>query len=569
MQKSNNFKLVIVTGGVMSGIGKGHVTSSVGKMLQFRGFSVTPIKIDPYLNTDPGLMNPSEHGEVFVTDDVWQFETIGNDHVLKIAELDQDFGSYERFLDQNMHPSQNISSGQVFTTILKKERNGDYLGKTVQMIPHVTDEIKGRILGFTKETTPDNFKILLVEIGGTVGDIEGDIFLEAVRQLQLDLGRENVAFIHTTLVPYNAPIQEFKTKPTQHSTQQLLSRGIFPDFIVCRSDFPIDDNIKKKIALFSNVPVTNVIDNHNLEQESLYSLPLHFENQSFGELLLERLSIRSQLSTIKISEKIKEWENIIKNFEVTKDSVTIGIAGKYTKNKDAYKSIKEALLHAGGFYQIKVNIEWIETDEIESIEDHIKNVDGILVAPGFGKRGTEKKIEFAKYCLQNNFPYLGICFGMQMAIIAYARYYANIKDANSLELDEKTTEPVISLQQEQKKRIGLGGTMRLGKWKAELKPGSYVSKIYGCNTVFERHRHRWEVNNSYIPVLEEKGLIFSGYSPESNLVEFIELPENEHIFFVGTQAHPEYKSRPSTPHPLYKEFIKKSYENKKKKINSK
>ena len=564
MQNNLNFKLVIVTGGVMSGIGKGHVTSSVGKMLQFRGFSVIPIKIDPYLNTDPGLMNPSEHGEVFVTEDVWQFETIGNDHVLKIAELDQDFGSYERFLDQNMHPSQNISSGQVFTSILKKERNGDFLGKTVQMIPHVTDEIKNRILGFTKNTDKDEFRILLIEIGGTVGDIEGDLFLEAVRQLQLDLGRENVSFIHTTLVPYNAPIQEFKTKPTQHSTQQLLSRGIFPDFIVCRSDFPIDENIKKKIALFCNVPTTHVIDNHNLKQESLYSLPLHFENQSFGELLLERLSIRSQLSTIKISEKIKEWEQIIRNFDVTKDTVTIGIAGKYTKNKDAYKSIKEALLHAGGFFQLKVNIEWIETDEIDSIKDHIANVDGILVAPGFGKRGTEKKIEFAKYCLQNNFPYLGICFGMQMAIIAYARYFANIPEANSLELDENTPEPVISLQEDQKKRVGLGGTMRLGKWKAELKPGSYIKKIYGLDQIFERHRHRWEVNNEYIPALEKTGLVFSGFSPESNLVEFIELPEDKHIFFVGTQAHPEYKSRPTNPHPLYKEFIKKAYEHKQK-----
>ena len=560
MQDKNNFKLVIITGGVMSGIGKGHVTSSVGKMFQFRGFSVTPIKIDPYLNTDPGLMNPSEHGEVFVTDDVWRFETLSNDHVLNIAELDQDFGSYERFLDQNMHPSQNISSGQVFTTILKKERNGDFLGKTVQMIPHVTDEIKQRILGFTKDASSDHFKIILVEIGGTVGDIEGDLFLEAVRQIQLDLGRENVAFVHTTLVPYNVPIQEFKTKPTQHSTQQLLSRGIFPDFIVCRSDFPIDDPIKKKIALFCNVPFNHVIDNHNLQQELLYSLPLHFENQSFGELLLERLSIRSPLSTIKISEQIKAWDQMIKNFEHTKDSVTIGIAGKYTKNKDAYKSIKEALLHAGGYYQLKVNIEWIETDEISSIDQSIKCVDGILVAPGFGKRGTEKKIEFAKFCLENNFPYLGICFGMQMAVIAFARYYCNLKDAHSLEIDEKTPNPVISLEEDQKKRLGLGGTMRLGKWKADLKPNTYVKKIYGTDQVYERHRHRWEVNNEYIPIMEQNGLIFSGYSTESHLVEFIELPEDKHIFFIGTQAHPEYKSRPMNPHPLYKEFIKKAYE---------
>ncbi len=567
MLNITNFKLVIVTGGVMSGIGKGHVTSSIGKMLQFRGFSVVPIKIDPYLNTDPGLMNPSEHGEVFVTEDVWHFETLGSDHVLKIAELDQDFGSYERFLDQNMHPSQNISSGQVFTTILKKERNGDFLGKTVQMIPHVTDEIKSRILGFTKDATPDNYKILLVEIGGTVGDIEGDLFLEAVRQLQMELGRDHVAFVHTTLVPYNAPIQEFKTKPTQHSTQQLLSRGIFPDFIVVRSDFPIDESIKRKIGLFCNVPVSNVIDNHNLEQESLYSLPVHFENQSFGELLLERLSIRSPLSTIKISENIKQWESVIRNFDVTKDSVTIGIAGKYTKNKDAYKSIKEALLHAGGFFELKVNIQWIETDEIDGIEEYINKIDGLLVAPGFGKRGTEKKIEFAKYCLQNNFPYLGICFGMQMSIIAYARYFAGISDANSLESDEKTPNPVISLQEEQKKRVGLGGTMRLGKWKADLKPDSYVRKIYGVDQVYERHRHRWEVNNEYIKVLEDNGLVFSGYSPESNLVEFIELPEDKHMFFVGTQAHPEYKSRPTNPHPLYKEFITKAYLNKRKRLN--
>lgn len=560
MQSQSNFKIVVVTGGVMSGIGKGHVTSSVGKMLQFRGFSVIPIKIDPYLNTDPGLMNPSEHGEVFVTEDVWQFETLSSDYVLKIAELDQDFGSYERFLDQNMHPSQNISSGQVFTTILKKERNGDFLGKTVQMIPHVTDEIKSRILSFTKEDNSSSYKIILVEIGGTVGDIEGDLYLEAVRQLQLELGRENVSFIHTTLVPYNAPIQEFKTKPTQHSTQQLLSRGIFPDFIVVRSDFPIDQSIKSKIALFCNVPVTHVIDNHNFKQELLYSLPLHFENQSFGELLLERLSIRSPLSTIKISENIKSWEQMIRNFEVTKDSVTIGIAGKYTKNKDAYKSIKEALLHASGFFQLKIDIKWIETDEIDDIKASITDIDGLLVAPGFGKRGTEKKIEFARYCLENNFPYLGICFGMQMSIIAFARYFANIKNANSLEIDENTPEPVISLQEDQKKRVGLGGTMRLGKWKANLKPNTYIRKIYGTDIVFERHRHRWEVNNEYVKRLEEKGLVFSGYSPESDLVEFIELPEDKHIFFIGTQAHPEYKSRPMNPHPLYKEFIKKSYQ---------
>ena len=568
MSTGKNFKLVIITGGVMSGIGKGHVTSSVGKMMQFRGFDVIPIKIDPYLNTDPGLMNPSEHGEVFVTEDVWQFETLTSDHILKIAELDQDFGSYERFLDQNMHPSQNISSGQVFTTILRKERKGEFLGKTVQMIPHVTDEIKGRILGFTKNTTPDNFKIILVEIGGTVGDIEGDIFLEAVRQLQLDLGRENVVFIHTTLIPYNKPIQEFKTKPTQHSTQLLLSRGIFPDFIVCRSDLAIDEEIRKKIALFCNVPTNHVIDNHNLPQELLYSLPLHFEQQLFGELLLERMGLRSLLPPMAISKKIKNWEDMVKNFEEMKETVTIGIAGKYTKNKDAYKSIKEALLHAAGSQNLNVNIKWIETDEIDSIEESVNDIDGILVPGGFGKRGTEKKIEIAGFAIKENIPYLGICFGMQMATVAYARYFAGLNQANSKEIDENTPYPIISLQEQQKKEAGMGGTMRLGSWKAQLKKDSYISAIYGNQEfIFERHRHRWEVNGEYIPLLEKNGLIFSGYSPETKLVEFIELPKENHIFFIGTQAHPEYKSRPMKPHPIYKEFIKKSNEYKLKRIN--
>jgi CTP synthase len=553
----------------MSGIGKGHVTSSIGKMLQFRGFKVLPVKIDPYLNTDPGLMNPAEHGEVFVTDEVWNFTTINKD-ILHIAELDQDFGSYERFLDQNMHPSQNISSGQIFTSILSKERKGDYLGKTVQMIPHVTNEIKRRILIFSNniDNDNDNETIILVEIGGTVGDIEGDIFLEAVRQLQQEMGRENVIFVHTTLVPYNKPIQEFKTKPTQHSTQQLLSRGIFPDFIVCRSDFSLDQTIKSKIAMFCNVKSKYVIDNQNMPQEQLYSLPLHFEEQLFGDLLLERLNLRSKLSPIQISENITSWKNMIEKFENSSSLVTVGIAGKYTINKDAYKSIKEALLHAAGSQSLSIKIEWIDTEKIMEISEAIKDLDGILVPGGFGKRGTEKKIEIAGYALSKNIPYLGICFGMQMATVAFARYRANLKDANSLEIENKTTHPIITLQEDQKRRAGLGGTMRLGAWKAKLKSNTYISKIYGSkDEVSERHRHRWEVNSEFIPTLEEKGLVFSGFSSDTNLVEFIELPEDEHIFFIGTQAHPEFKSRPMKPHPLYVEFIKKCYQFQTKKAN--
>lgn len=544
----------------MSGIGKGHITSAIGKMMQFRGLNVIPMKIDPYLNVDPGLMNPAEHGEVFVTEEVWEFTTLEQGDVLRIAELDQDFGSYERFLDINMHPSQNISSGQVFTSVLRRERQGEFLGRTVQMIPHITDEIKRRVRLFAKKSNPDEQNLLLVELGGTVGDIEGDIFLEAMRQLQQEVGRDNVVFVHTTLVPYNSPTHEFKTKPTQHSTQQLLTRGIFPDFIVCRADAKIDQTTVDKIALFCNVPKRHVIDNHNMPQEHLYSLPLHFERQMFGELLMQRLSIRSSLPPLEISERIKAWEQTVSKYEQTDRSVTIGIAGKYTQNKDAYKSIKEALLHAGGAQGLSVEVRWIDTDAVGKIPDLLTDVDGVLVPGGFGRRGTEKKIEVATHCLEHKIPYLGICFGMQLATVAYARRYAQLDGANSVELDDQTPHPIISLQEEQKKRVGLGGTMRLGSWEARLKEGSYVREIYeGEEVIRERHRHRWEVNNDYIPQLEQAGLVFSGFAPDTDLVEFVELPRESHPFFVGTQAHPEFRSRPMRPHPLYVEFIKQSY----------
>ncbi|MHA2364683.1 MAG: CTP synthase [Candidatus Hodarchaeales archaeon] len=561
-------RIIVVTGGVMSGIGKGHITASIGKMMQWRNYTVTPIKIDPYLNTDPGLMNPSEHGEIFVTDEVWEFQSIGNGDTLRIAELDQDFGSYERFLNQNMHPSQNISSGQVFTSILNEERTGAYLGKTVQMIPHVTDKIKQRIMSFAqKDNERKNPHLLLVEIGGTVGDIEGDLFLEAVRQVQLELGRENVIFVHTTLIPFNEPVQEFKTKPSQHSTQQLLSRGIFPDFIVCRSDSPIDEGTRTKIALFCNVTVNHVIDNPNIEEKNLYSLPLYFEKQLFGQLLSDRLSLPSILSPIEIASRMNNWKQIIHNFDHSTEKITIGIAGKYTKNKDAYKSIKEALLHAAGQLRLAGNITWIDTDSQADLKENISKIDGILVPGGFGSRGTEKKIEIAQLALEEKIPYLGICFGMQLATVAYARTYAGLKDANSQEIDKHTPHPIVTLQEEQKIKAGLGGTMRLGRWPAALKENCYVSRMYGNSTeIWERHRHRWEINNEYIPQLEKAGLIFSGFSLNTNLVEFIELPEENHIFFIGTQAHPEYQSRPEKPHPIYMEFIRKAHlykENKK------
>ncbi len=532
----------------MSGIGKGAVTASIGKLFQFRGYSVLPIKIDPYLNVDPGVMNPGEHGEVFVTEEVWKFDPLGDGkYVYTIAELDQDFGTYERFFDKNMHPSQNITSGQVFLTVILKEREGHYLGRTVQMIPHVSNEIIARI-----EEQKNNADILLIEVGGTVGDIEGNIFLEALRQLRLKYGSDNIVFVHTTWVPYLSPISEFKTKPTQHSTRELLARGIVPDFIVCRSERSITEKIKKKIALFGNVPQEHVISNPNLD--NVYKLPLVFETQKFGDLLVRKLGLDARISSVEIAKNINNWEALIKRYETATKHVVIGIAGKYLQNMDTYFSVREALTHAAAHLDAKLEIKWINTEE--KIDPQIfEIVDGILVPGGFGLRGTEGKIEIAKECINRKIPYLGICFGLQMAVVSFARYFVGLKDAHSQEVDPHTPHPVIVLQESQKSIHQLGGTMRLGGYPAKLKPNTLVHKIYQKDEIVERHRHRWEVNPEYVPLLEEHGLIISGIYEEENLVEFIELPTDKHPFFVGTQAHPEFKSRPNRPHPLYKAFV--------------
>ncbi len=558
-----NTKLIVITGGVMSGIGKGAVTASIGKILQFRGFNVKPIKIDPYLNIDPGVMNPAEHGEVFVSDQVWNFDAGGLlTESFQLAELDQDFGSYERILDVNTHPSQNITSGQVFLSVISKERKGEYLGRTVQMIPHVTNEVITRILSHVDEDTD----VLLIEIGGTVGDIEGNIFYEAVRQLIHHYGKKNIILVETAWVPYLETVLEHKTKPTQHATRELLSRGLVPDIIVCRSTKHIPDHIKQKIANFCNVSKEAVISNPNLS--IIYQLPLVFEEQRLGQIIADLLDLKSSLHEREITNRINEWQRIVNKFLNARKTVTIGIAGKYMQNKDTYISVREALSHAAAHHDAKLEIKWIDTDN--AIDESIfTQVDGILVPGGFGKRGTENKMKIAWHCFKQKIPYLGICFGMQLALVAIARHACNLENANSVEIDPKTPHPIITLQPLQKTVTFKGGTMRLGAYTAVLKQGSLISKIYGEATrISERHRHRWEVNPEYIPVLEDAGITFSGFSEGDGLVEFIEVSPDIHPFFVGTQAHPEFKSRPNRPHPLYRAFIQAALENKEKKKKS-
>ncbi len=549
-------KFVIVTGGVMSGIGKGVTVAAIGKLFQFRGYSVCPIKIDPYLNVDPGTMNPGEHGEIFVSDEVFEFKPVGDkDYVYRICESDLDLGNYERFLDVNVHPSQNITSGQVFLDIILNERRGKYQGQTVQMIPHVSNKIIERI-----ENLKNKAEILLIEVGGTVGDIEGNIFLEALRQLRLKYGMENVVFIHVTWVPYLGSVAEYKTKPTQHSIRELLARGIVPDFVVCRSEKPIPAPVKDKIALFGNLSNKSVISNPNLDV--IYEIPLIFEEQGFGDLLSTRLRLQPRRSSIEISKNVSDWQQVTELFKYADKEVTIGIAGKYMQNKDTYISVREALSHAAAHLGARLKIKWIDTDSNINYDSVFQVVDGILVPGGFGARGTEGKIKIAMECVNRKIPYLGICLGLQMAVVALARMKLGLKDANSQEIDPNTPHPVIAILESQKNVKFMGGTMRLGKYRAILKPNTLVYDAYGVDVVEERHRHRLEVNPEYIPLLEEKGVIFSGFSEKEHLAEFMELDRKKHPFFVGTQAHPEFKSRPHRPHPLYKAFVKAALERK-------
>ena len=537
-------RYIFVTGGVVSSLGKGLTSASLAYLLQSRGFRVRIRKLDPYLNVDPGTMNPFQHGEVFVTDDG--------------AETDLDLGHYERFSGISAKKSDNITTGQIYSDVLKKERKGKYLGKTVQVIPHVTDRIKEFIKSDIK-----NEDFVICEIGGTVGDIESLPFIEAIRQFSNDIGKKNTLFIHLTLVPYMRASDEIKTKPTQHSVKELRSIGIQPDIIICRSERNIPLDQRKKISLFCNVDIKNVIQ--TIDVKTIYEAPISFNKEKLDKQVLDYFKIKSKKSV-----NLNPWKKIIKVVLSPKKHVNIAIIGKYVNLKDAYKSLDEALVHGGIHNNLKVNLVRIESDNLKptEINKKLKNVSGILIPGGFGKRGTEGKIAAIKYARINKIPFLGICFGMQMAIIEFARNVLNIKTASSSELNSKCT-PVVGLIHEWKKdgktirgtNKDLGGTMRLGLYEAELLNNSLIKSIYKTKSIKERHRHRYEVNTNFKKHFEKKGLIFSGNSPDKNLPEIIEL--KNHPWFIGVQFHPEFKSRPLSPHPLFSSFIKVAKNHKK------
>ena len=522
-------KFIVVTGGVLSGLGKGVTTASIGKILQSKGFSVVPIKIDGYINTDAGTMNPFEHGEVFVTDDG--------------GEIDLDIGHYERFLNISLSKENNLTTGLVYGAVIEKERRGDYLGKTVQVIPHVTEEIKKRIKEVAKKSRVD---FVLIEVGGTVGDIENMVFIEALREMRLK-NPEDFIFIHTTLVP-TIITGEQKTKPTQHSVKELLSLGIQPDIIVCRSEKEIPKKLKNKIALFCSVPDDCVISNPNLK--SLYEVPLKLEEQNLSEIVFRKLGLKSR------KKNLGGWKKLVEKAKNPKKEVTIGIVGKYAHLIDSYLSIKEALQHAGMKNDCRVNTSWIEAEDLEKngAEKYLKNVDGIIVPGGFGPRGTEGKIAAIKYVRENNIPFLGICYGLHMAVVEFARNVCDMKGAHTTEAKPKTKYPVIDLLPEQKRITKKGGTMRLGAYTCDTKKGSLAERVYGRKRISERHRHRWEVNDRFIKELERDGLLLSGINPESKLVEIVEYPKNK--YFIACQFHPEFKSRPENPAPLFDGLIR-------------
>ncbi len=530
-------KYIFVTGGVVSSLGKGVATSSIGLLLKSYGLKVSLQKIDPYINVDPGTMNPYQHGEVFVTKDG--------------AECDLDLGHYERFLNDSFTKDNNITTGQIYYSVITKERRGEYLGKTVQVIPHITDEIKARI---TKLANLNNVDVVITEIGGTVGDIEGQPFLEAARQMRLDHGKENTLYIHLTLVPYIKAAREFKTKPTQHSVRELRTIGIQPDILLCRSDSWLTNDERKKISLFCNVPPDAVID--AVDVECIYEIPLTFHKQKLDQLILNSLGIA------KDEPDLSELELFVQKAKSPTKTVEIAICGKYVELRDAYKSITEALYHAAVANDARLKMKWIDTDRIEddiALENALAMVNGILVPGGFGMRGVEGKVRIVKYARERKKPFLGICLGLQCLVIEYARNICGMKGANSTEFDDSTAYPVIDLLPEQRKIKNMGGTMRLGDWPCRLEPKTLARKIYGKDTIVERHRHRYEVNPKHIKALTRKGLIFSGKSPNGRLMEIAEI--RDHPFYIGTQFHPEFTSGPLSPNPVFYQFIKASLEN--------
>ena len=523
-------KYIFVTGGVVSSLGKGITAASLGRLLKNRGLEITIQKFDPYINIDPGTMSPYQHGEVFVTDDG--------------AETDLDLGHYERFIDINLGKHSTVTSGKVYSTVLKKERRGDYNGGTVQVIPHITNEIKDRIQRAGRETNAD---IVITEVGGTVGDIESLPFLEAIRQMKRDLGNENVLYLHCTLIPYIAAAGELKTKPTQHSVKELRSLGIQPNVLVVRSDRPVPQEMKEKLALFCDVHAEEVID--AADAESLYDIPLNLRDQDLDDIVLKHFGIEAPAADM------TEWEALVNKVKNLKKTTKIALVGKYVALQDAYISVVEALKHAGYAFDtdIEVNAINAETVNAENVEELLGDADGILVPGGFGDRGVEGKIEAIKYAREHNVPFLGICLGMQLATVEFARNVLGLKGAHSTELNPNTKYPIIDLLPEQKDVEDLGGTLRLGLYPCKLKDHTLAAQIYDDELVYERHRHRYEFNNEYREAMEAEGLVFSGTSPDGRLVEIIELPENK--FFVASQFHPEFKSRPNRPQPLFRDFI--------------
>ena len=523
-------KYVFVTGGVVSGLGKGITAASLGRLLKMRGYSVTMQKFDPYINIDPGTMNPVQHGEVFVTDDG--------------AETDLDLGHYERFIDESLTKQSNVTTGKVYWSVLSKERRGDFGGGTVQVIPHITNEIKSR---FYRNDGCKDTQIAIIEVGGTVGDIESQPFLESIRQFQHDVGRENAILIHVTLIPYLGASGEMKTKPTQASVKELQGMGIQPDIIVCRTERPLEEGIKDKIALFCNVPNKCVMQ--NLDVETLYEAPLAMEKEHLADVACECLQLDEP------APDMKEWQEMVNTLKHLEKDVTVALVGKYTTLHDAYISVVESLKHGGLAHKSNVTIKWVPSEEIneENAEEILGDVSGIIVPGGFGDRGTDGMITSIKYAREHNIPFLGLCLGMQLSIVEFARHVCGFNDAHSIELDPQTTHPVIHLMADQDGVEDIGGTLRLGAYPCVLAKDSLAHKVYGTDQISERHRHRYEVNNYYREDLEKNGMLLSGLSPDGRIVEMCEIPS--HPWFIATQAHPEFKSRPNRPHPLFKGFI--------------
>ncbi len=526
-------KYIFVTGGVVSGLGKGITAASLGRLLKSRGLKVAAQKLDPYINVDPGTMSPYQHGEVFVTEDG--------------AETDLDLGHYERFIDEDLNKYSNLTTGKVYSNVIYKERRGEYLGKTVQTIPHITDEIKKFIYRVGKKTDAD---IVITEIGGTIGDIESQPFIEAIRQIGYEAGKENALYIHVTLVPYLKASGEHKTKPTQHSVKELQGLGIMPDIIVLRTDEPITDRtVFEKIAGFCNVKDDCVIENVTLP--ILYEAPLMLEKAGFSSIVCRELGIEAP------EPQLYEWEKMVESIKNRSRSVKIGLVGKYVALHDAYLSVAEALRHAGYYHEAKIDIEWIDSETVtkENCKEKLSNIDGIIVPGGFGDRGIEGMIVAAGYARENKIPYFGICLGMQIAVIEFARNKAGINEATSGEFDPESKAKVIDFMPGQNDEIDKGGTLRLGSYPCEIKRGTTMERCYGKLSISERHRHRYEFNNEYRSILEENGLVLSGLSPDGRLVETVELNDEGYDFFVGVQYHPEFKSRPNRPHPLFAGFI--------------